>query len=351
LLLYVDRVEENIRRMIGLAGDASRLRPHIKTHKLPEIVRLQLAHGITRFKCATLAEAEMAALAGAVDVLLAYQPVGPNIERLIQLSRKFPAVKISALADNAASLRALAAGFAQAGMVAGILLDVDCGMHRCGIEPGPEAVALYQLLGTLPGLKPGGLHVYDGHIDKGDAPTRARQCVAAFAPVRAMCEELTRAGLPVPAIVAGGTPTFPLHAQNGRLECSPGTTVLWDWEYSQELPDLDFLHAALVLTRVVSKPGGNRLCLDLGHKSIASEKPHPRVHLLNLPDAQTISHSEEHLVVASERAGEFEIGACLYGVPRHICPTVALHSEAVVVRAGLACERWKVIARERRLSV
>jgi D-serine deaminase-like pyridoxal phosphate-dependent protein len=79
LLLYVDRVEENIRRMIGLAGDASRLRPHIKTHKLPEIVRLQLAHGITRFKCATLAEAEMAALAGAVDVLLAYQPVGPNI--------------------------------------------------------------------------------------------------------------------------------------------------------------------------------------------------------------------------------------------------------------------------------
>ena len=127
--------------------------------------------------------------------------------------------------------------------------------------------------------------------------------------------------------------------------------MLWDSGYSAELPDMSFLHAALVLTRVVSKPGGNRLCLDLGHKSIASEKPHPRVQFLNLPDGHAISHSEEHLVVESELARKIEIDACLYGLPRHVCPPVALHSEAVVVRDGQAREQWKVVARERRLTI
>ena len=115
--------------------------------------------------------------------------------------------------------------------------------------------------------------------------------------------------------------------------------------------DLDFLNAALVLTRVVSKPGGNRLCLDLGHKAIASENPQPRVIFLNLPDARAVSHSEEHLVVETERAGETELGACIYGVPWHVCPTVALHAEAVIVREGRAQERWEVVARNRRLTV
>jgi len=162
---------------------------------------------------------------------------------------------------------------------------------------------------------------------------------------------LLKAGLPVPRIVAGGTPTFPIHARQADVECSPGTCVFWDAGYKAKCPDMDFLNAALVLTRVVSKPGGSRLCLDLGHKSIASENPHPRVVFLNLPDAKAVSHSEEHLVVETERAGEIELGACLYGVPWHVCPTVALHSEAVVARDGRAQERWEVVGRNRRLTV
>ena len=85
------------------------------------------------------------------------------------------------------------------------------------------------------------------------------------------------AGLPVPSVVAGGTPTFPIHARRPDVECSPGTSVFWDWSYSTILPDLDFLPAVLLLTRIVSKPGENRLCLDLGHKAVASENPPPRV--------------------------------------------------------------------------
>jgi D-serine deaminase-like pyridoxal phosphate-dependent protein len=114
---------------------------------------------------------------------------------------------------------------------------------------------------------------------------------------------------------------------------------------------MDFLPAALVLTRVISKPGANRLCLDLGHKSIASESPHPRVQLIEIPDAKAVGHSEEHLIIETSHAGDFVVGTPFYGVPWHICPTVALHSEAVVIRDGRAEGRWKIVARERKLTI
>ncbi len=351
LLVYPERVEENVRRMIAMTGGVERLRPHMKTHKMPEMIRLQLARGITRFKCATIAEAEMTAACGAKDVLLAYQPVGPNAIRALQLVQQYPQTSFAALADDEGALRNLSGVVSCSNVMLSVLLDVDCGQHRCGVEAGPGAVALYRLIGSLPGLKAGGLHAYDGHIHDTDLTVRTRNCETAFAPVMKLREQLLAAGLAVPRVVAGGTPTFPLHAKRADIECSPGTCVLWDFGYADMLPDMDFLAAALVLTRVVSQPGGNRLCLDLGHKAIASENPHPRVRLLGLEDAQFVTHSEEHLVVETPRAGEFKVGDALYGIPRHICPTVALHSEAVVVRAGRAVERWKIAARERRLTI
>jgi D-serine deaminase-like pyridoxal phosphate-dependent protein len=351
LLVYPERAEENLGRMIAMAGGVERLRPHMKTHKMPEMIRLQLARGITKFKCATIAEAEMTAARGAKDVLLAYQPVGPNAVRVLQLVQQYPQATFAVLADDESAARNLSEVFSRSNATVSVFLDVDCGQHRCGVEAGPGAVSLYRHIGSMPGLKVGGLHAYDGHIHDTDLTGRTRNCEAAFAPVMKLREELRAAGLAVPSVVAGGTPTFPLHAKRADVECSPGTCVFWDFGYADMLPDMDFLVSALVLTRVVSKPGGNRLCLDLGHKGIASENPQPRVRLLGLEDAQFVTHSEEHLVVETPRAGEFKVGDALYGIPRHICPTVALHSEAVVVRGGRAVERWKVAARERRLTI
>jgi D-serine deaminase-like pyridoxal phosphate-dependent protein len=232
-----------------------------------------------------------------------------------------------------------------------VLIDLDVGQHRTGVPPGAEAVALYRLVASLQGLKPGGLHAYDGHLSEPNPAQRGAACESAFAPVAALREELQAAGLPVPRTVAGGTPTFPFHANRGDVECSPGTCVFWDAGYASKLRDLDFLPAALVLTRVVSKPGNNRLCLDLGHKAVASEMPHPRVKFLGFDEAQAVMHSEEHLVIETGRSGEFKVGDCLYGVPWHICPTVALHSEALVIQDGKVAGTWQVAARERRLTV
>lgn len=357
LLVYPARVAENIKRMMTLAGQPERLRPHIKTHKMREVLQIQLQNGLTKVKCATIAEAELAAQEGVADVLIAYQPVGPNVPRLAQLRQRFPQTRFSVLVDDPKVLETLSASSLSPARHGGfsakleVLVDLDVGQHRTGIASGPEAAALYRSIADSRGLSPGGLHAYDGHLNDADPFTRAQVCELAFAPVLNLRQELQQAGLPVPRVVAGGTPTFPVHARRPDVECSPGTCVFWDASYAARLRDLDFLHAAVMLTRIVSKPGPERLCLDLGHKAIAAEMPHPRVKFLNLDDARALAQSEEHLVIETGRSAEFEPGDCLYGVPWHICPTVALHSEAVVVENGRAVGSWKVAARDRRLTI
>jgi D-serine deaminase-like pyridoxal phosphate-dependent protein len=351
LVVYPDRVEENIRRMIRIAGGVGRLRPHMKTNKLPNVVRMHLAQGITRFKVATIAEAEMAAEAGAPDVLVAYPLVGPNVGRFVRLIEQYPATTFSTLTDDEESARRLSAAATDARVTARLFLDLDVGMHRTGIEPGPGASGLYGKLATMPGVGVAGLHAYDGHVHEREVDARRERADAAFAAVEALRQDLLRHGLPVPSVVAGGTPTFPFHAARADVECSPGTTAFWDLNYSTNLPDLDFLPAAMLLTRVVSKPGGNRVCLDLGHKAVASENPHPRALFMDVPDARAIGHSEEHLPIETTQAANLAVGMPLYAMPWHVCPTVALYDEAVVVRDGLAVERWRVTARRRAITI
>jgi D-serine deaminase-like pyridoxal phosphate-dependent protein len=351
LLVYEDRVVENIRRMIAMVGGPARLRPHMKTHKMPEIIKLHLQQGITKFKCATIAEAEMTAAAGALDVLLAYPLVGPNVARFLRLMQQFPETRFCAVADDEGALRALSEAAGVAGLEVEVMLEVNCGMSRTGIAPGAAAVALYQVLAALPHLIPAGLHAYDGHIHDAELKAREAQVEAAYLPVEALRDQLLALGLPVPHYVVSGTPTFGIHARRGSYECSPGTCVLWDWGYGTKHPDLDFLHAALLVTRVISKPAPLRLTLDLGHKAVAAENPHPRVHFLNLPEAVAVMHSEEHLAVETEEAAGVAVGSVLYGVPWHICPTVALHSAAHVVRDGKVAAVWKVAGRERVITI
>jgi D-threonine aldolase len=350
LLVYLDRVDDNIRDMIAVAGGVDRLRPHVKTHKLPEVIRRQLVLGIQKFKCATIAEAEMLGECGCPDVLLAYQPVGPNIHRLWELAARYPSTAFSAVVDDEGIVRRISEAFRSTGRTIELLVDLDSGMHRSGISP-VDAAGLYALIANLPGIAPGGLHAYDGHIRDADITARAAASDAAFEPVARLGRDLEGAGFAVPRVVVGGTPTFPVHARRSGVELSPGTCIFWDAGYGSQLPDLPFRPAALVLTRVVSRPGAGRLCLDLGHKAIASENPHPRVQLLDLPDATPVIHSEEHLVLETPRAERIAVGEAVYGIPWHICPTVALYGTAVVIDDHRATGSWRVLARERALTV
>jgi D-serine deaminase-like pyridoxal phosphate-dependent protein len=346
LLVYPERVEQNIRAMLHIAGGPDRVRPHIKTHKTSEIVRMHGEHGITKVKCATLAEARAAAAAGAKDVLVAFQPVGPAPRRLLGLSKEFPGTKFSTIIDDEQVLRALEAAFESSENPLDVFLDIDCGMHRTG-TPLEKAGQIYKAIAGAKGIQAAGLHAYDGHIHESDPAKRAELCYDAFVPVERLRSDLLKAGFRVPTVVAGGTPTFPIHAQKADRECSPGTYVFWDFGYADTMPDLPFELAAVLLTRVVSKPQLNLLCLDLGHKAVAAENPQPRAKFIGIPDARAVTHSEEHLVIETNSAADFQTGDVIYAVPRHICPTVALYNSVLPIRNGQwTGEQWKM-ARER----
>jgi len=350
LLLDRERVEANLDRMVDIAGGPDRLRPHVKTHKMVELIGMQRKRGIRQFKCATVAEAELLGQAGAAHVLIAYPLVGPTVSRILELRQAYPQTRFAGLVDDLEASRSAARQSLSSGIPLEILIDLDVGQHRTGVSV-ESALDFCRSVAGMPGLKLGGLHAYDGHLHQTDLKERTLACHAAFALVEGLKDALLKAGYSVPRVVAGGTPTFPIHARRPGVECSPGTCVFWDAGYAKAFPDLPFEIAAMVLARVISKPAADRLCLDLGHKAVASEMPHPRVIFPELPDAVAVGHNEEHLVLQTERAGAFPVGSMLLGVPWHICPTVALHQEVWVVEHGQVKGTWQVPARSRRIGV
>lgn len=350
LVIYPDRVRENIKLLKTILPEVGRLRPHIKTNKSPEVTSLLLEAGIRKFKCATIAEAEMLAAKGAPDVLLAYQPVGPKAMRFIQLMRKYPSTQFACLVDSVDVGRSLSTLANHESLRIDVFIDVNAGMNRTGVSVG-DVEGLFTSLVNLPGVKLQGLHVYDGHIRDKDLATRMVHCDKTFEPIPAIRKKLEAQFGPM-TVVAGGTPTFPCHAKRPDVECSPGTFIFWDYGYDQLLEDEPFEYAALVVTRVISRPETNIVCIDLGHKSIASENPlSSRVHFLNAPELTPTGHSEEHMTLRLPEDTTLGVGDVLYGVPYHVCPTCALFDTAWIVEDGIAEKQWSISARKRTISI
>ncbi|MBI2428516.1 MAG: D-TA family PLP-dependent enzyme [Ignavibacteriales bacterium] len=350
LIIYKERVLENIRHAIDIVKDVARLRPHVKTNKMADVCKMMMEEGITKFKCATIAEAEMLGSIGAKDVLFAFQPVGPKIDRLLELVKRYPATKFSCLIDNSAAVEKISERFQSKKLKLKTYLDLNVGMNRTGIAV-QKALSLYESAKKLPGIDIIGVHVYDGHITDADITVRQQRCDAVFREVLWLVDTISGIDGTQMKIVAGGSPTFMIHAQRTGVECSPGTFVFWDWSYKHTYPDDPFNYAALVATRIISVIDETRFCIDLGHKSVAAENPLPRVHFLNAPEETPVSHSEEHMVVKVPDITRYSIGDVLYGVPVHICPTVALYERASVVEQNKIVGEWKVTARDKKVNI
>jgi D-serine deaminase-like pyridoxal phosphate-dependent protein len=319
-----------------------------------QIVEMQLAAGISKHKCATIAEAEMLAEAGVKDIFLAYNPVGPNIGRVIALVCKFPGVRLSVTADHPAPLAELGRLAETAGKQIEVLLDIDSGQHRTGIPIGPRARELYQQIANTKGVAPGGFHLYDGQNHQRDVAERRAAVMAGYEPAAKLRDELVAGGIVVPRIVAGGTGSFPIFAalDDPTIELSPGTIIFQDAGYGEMFPDLHFTPAAILLTRVISRPTPTRVTCDLGYKAVASDPPAGnRVFFPDLPDAKAVLQNEEHLVLETSQADRFQPGDELFAIPRHVCPTSALHKFVYVVSGGKLAGTWEVAARDRVLSV
>jgi D-threonine aldolase len=356
LIFYPELIRQNLHRVIELAGSPERLRPHVKTHKTREITQLQLDLGVDKHKCATIAEAEMLAQVGVPDVLIAYPLVGPNLPRLAQLLQKYPRTVFSALIDHPSTVEGLAKAAEVAGRTVGYFVDLDVGQHRTGIAVSDSALSLYLQAAKSTWLVPRGLHAYDGHNHQESRADREAAARAGLAVVLVLRDKLQQAGVTVPSIIAGGTPTFPIYAairDIPGLECSPGTYVLHDHGYGSKYTDFGGITpAAVLLTRVISRPTANRVTFDLGNKAVAADPlMAKRVHLLDVPEYTIVGHNEEHLIVEMAEADRFTPGDVVYAWPGHVCPTCALHREALIAEGGRITSKWSIASRDRVLTI
>jgi D-serine deaminase-like pyridoxal phosphate-dependent protein len=341
LIVYPDRVKRNIAKVIEMVdGNPDRLRPHIKTHKTKEGNDLLLAAGITKFKCATIAEAELLALSEAPDVLISMQLIGPNLGRFKQLVEHYPKTKFSSIVDDhfaASELNRILADLS-----IGVYVDLNMGMNRTGITP-EKALGLIQHIQGLPNVNLRGLHAYDGHIRDKVYEDRAKHVEMDFTSYYKLLEQIDISDLD---LVVSGTPSFLVHHKNPQFTCSPGTFIFFDAGYSALFPENTFEFGVEIIARIISKPTSATICLDLGHKSVAAENPiDNRVRFLDHPDWVLKSQSEEHGIVEVGDNSPYSIGGIVRMIPYHICPTVNLHSHLQVIDGGL----WEVKARNRRL--
>ncbi|MGW9684256.1 D-TA family PLP-dependent enzyme [Flagellimonas sp. 2504JD1-5] len=350
IVLYNEHLKFNIDEMAALVNNKTdRLMPHIKTNKMPEVLKLLLAKGISNFKASTIAEAEIAAEVGAHSVLIAHQLVGPKMDRFLNLMKHFSSTHFSTIVDDTETALLLNKKAQENQLNVNIYIDINNGMNRSGIKIGPALDSLLLVIRDCKNLQFGGLHVYDGHLRDPEFSIRNKKIESGFKDVTVYFDALQKI-YPNIELVCGGTPSFTSHLLRESRITSPGTCVLWDWGYSAKLTEQNFKYAALLVARIISKPTEGIVTLDLGHKSVASENPiDKRVKFLNIDNYELLSQSEEHGVLKVSNWQELKIGDVFYGVPYHICPTINLHDEVSVIENGQKIASWEITARKRRL--
>ena len=349
LVVYLDHVRENLRRVIAHVGGVDRWRPHVKTSKIPAVFAEMARAGIRHFKCATTREAacllEALAAEGVADadLLLAYPLVGPSLRRLGEVARAHPGARVSVLCEDQDAVDGIPAELT-------VFVDVNPGMHRTGIPVGRSDDILAVARAAGPRFR--GVHFYDGHLHAGGPEQRRADVFACYEPLLDLLEELDRAGIPVGEVITSGTPSFlhalahgPLRELDAVHRVSPGTVVYHDLRSEQENADLDLVPAALVLARVVSHPQDDRVTCDAGSKALAAEAGDPSAFVLGRPELVAETPSEEHLPLRVTSGTRPPRGTRLLLIPRHVCPTVNLAEEAVLVEGGAVVGMAEVAAR------
>ena len=355
LLFFVDEIKHNIDTCLSWVGNQpERLRMHVKTHKCPEVVKIQLAKGLTKHKAATIPEAQMLAMCGAPDVFIAYPMVGPNLKRLANLIRKYEGTTFSVSVDHPEAGEMLGNTMTREGLTLEVLLDFDMGFKRTGFPVEAAALDLYRTLASTKGIKALGFHTYDGHNQLEHHGDRLAELDRVWSQIMEMRATLEKSGIAVPKIISGGTPTFILYSKLNvpGLECSPGTLTLHDFGYGNRYTELKtFKYGAGLLTRVISKQGANGITVDLGYKAVSGDQPPgKRCIFPNNPEFEFVGHSEEHLMLKHPNPEKFNLGDSILAVPVHICPTTALHRYALAIANNQVIGKWEIVGRDRDLG-
>lgn len=354
LVVHLDLVRANVARVVALCGGApSRWRPHVKSSKIPRVQAELARAGVRHFKCATTRELAvlLATLAREgvedADVLLAHPLVGPGLARVGQIAARHPRARVAVLCEVPEALAEVPDGV-------GVFVDLNPGMDRTGIPLADDARVRATLRAA--GERLAGVHFYDGHLHQADPAARRAAVHAGYAALADALDALEREGPPVREVITAGTPAlldalaFEGLARDGRAHrVSPGTVVYHDLRSEEETPALGLRPAALVLARVVSRPGPGRVTCDAGSKSIAAEAGDPCAVVLGRPELVAARPSEEHLPLDGPAHALPARGELLQLVPRHVCPTVNLAEEALILERGAPPEVAPVSARAHEL--
>ncbi len=334
LLIYPEIVDANIKAIIKLAGgNPDRWRPHIKTAKVPAVIRQLIAHGVRHLKCSTTLELLTACQAGASDVLLAYSVMGANAIRVRQIAARFPQTRISVLVESPeqASL--------WHNSEVGIFIDVNSGMNRTGI--GEDRLDVMIAMAQRVAAQFWGIHYYDGHMAGVPSSEREAHTHAGYDRLLQIVHRLKSVDVHVSEVVTSGTPSAPFAMSYRGFEeaefthrMSPGTVVYNDMTSLEQLPDLGLQPAALVLTTVISQPKGHTVTCDAGHKSVSIDAGPPSCAVIGYPHLRPAKPSEEHLPIESIDQDPPSLGEKLYLLPHHVCPTVNNFDQAVMIVAG-----------------
>lgn len=346
LLVDLDVMEANIARVAETCRNAGiAWRPHIKGQKTPEIVRMEIAAGAIGATCAKVGEAEVMVDAGITDILIANQIVGAlKIARLIALLDR---ADVKVAVDSRDNATALGAAALAAGRRLGVVIEVNTGMNRAGVEPGTPVVDLARHIAATPGLDFRGVMGWEAHtVAIADPAEKAQAVAAAIALLTASADACRAAGLPVAIVSCGGTGSFPHCAhQPGITEIQAGGAIFSDVLYRRRF-NLDFPQALTLLATVTSRPTPTRIILDAGKKAMSSDGAVPEP--IGLPPARPVALSAEHATVElAEPSDRPRIGDKVAFVVGYSDTTVHLHERIHATRNNRVEQVWEVRARGR----
>jgi D-serine deaminase-like pyridoxal phosphate-dependent protein len=353
LAVYADKVDANIETALRMMdGDANRWRPHLKTAKMRWVVERLLHYGVRQFKCATTRELAMACESGAPDVLVAFPLTGPHARRVMEIAEEHPGTRVSVLVENAAQAELWH------GSEIGIFVDVNPGMDRTGV--GQDDAGGILALARGAGRQFRGVHYYDGHVTMPALEESQQLALAGYQRLMQLIAMLTDAGVRVGEVITAGTPAMPCSLcfegfSSGAFvhRVSPGTIVFNDVTSLAQMAGRGFQAAALVIATVVSHPKAGRVTCDAGHKSVSADAGVPTCVVVGHDEFEPLRPSEEHLPIAVPADDVPAIGELLYLLPKHICPSVNLFDEALLIRDGRVVRVEPIAARghERALTL
>lgn len=347
LLLDLDAFEENLRTMQALAEQHGvALRPHAKAHKCPEISLRQIALGAHGICCQKVTEAEPFVRAGIADILISNEVVGR--QKLALLARLAADVRVTVCVDHPEALAALSAALDAAQSAVDVLVEVDIGQKRCGVQSPEELVALARDVARLPNVRFAGIQAYHGGLQHKRSFEQRRSAAEKGAKLTARyVDALRRAGFACEVVTGGGTGSADFDAASGvYTELQPGSYAFMDADYgAMEWGEMtSFRHALFLLGTVISVPTADRAVLDVGLKSTTAESGLPRVW--GRDGLECMALNDEHcIVMAQAPQARPALGDRLLLVPGHCDPTFNLHDEVVAIRKGVVEAVWPIAAR------